>query len=118
MDDMVQVEGSSGGEGAVAPEKKKGPRLIDRTRGERWRIPRSLRGPLINRLGQIIKNPTASDREVLAAASALLSASKINLANIDLTMKVLQHEELEEQLTALEHKLDGVEAGVPGSPKK
>ncbi len=37
--------------------------------------------------------------------SAILTASKINLANIALTIKVQTHEELEERVTELEGKV-------------
>ena len=41
----------------------------------------------------------------LSAVSAILTASKINLANIALTMKVQTHEELEERMKELEGKV-------------
>ena len=59
-----------------------------RLQGERWAIPGSLRLPLVERLGEIVRDPEAPHRDVLSAVSAILTASKINLANIALTMKV------------------------------
>ncbi len=38
--------------------------------------------------------------------SAILTASKINLANIALTIKVQTHEELEERVTEIERMAD------------
>jgi hypothetical protein len=42
------------------------------------------------------------NREVLAAVSAILAASKINLANIGVSLKVHEYEELEQRITELE----------------
>ncbi len=71
---------------------------------ERWAIPGSLRLPLVERLGEIVRDPEAPDRDVLSAVSAILTASKINLANIALTIKVQAHEELEARMTELERR--------------
>jgi hypothetical protein len=76
-----------------------------RLQGERWAIPRSLRRPLVERMGEIVRDPEAPHRDVLSAVSAILTASKINLANIALTMKVQTHEELEERVKELEGKV-------------
>ena len=72
------------------------PRLMERTMRERWAIPRSLRRPLVERLSKIVRDPEAPHRELLSAASVILMASKINLANIALAIKVQKHKELEE----------------------
>ncbi len=72
---------------------------------ERWAIPGSLRLPLVERLGEIVRDPEAPHRDVLSAVSAILTASKINLANIALTIKVQTHEELEERVTEIERKV-------------
>jgi hypothetical protein len=85
--------------------------LMDRTIRERWEIPASLRGPLVGRLSRIICDPNTPHREVLSAVSAIMTASKINLANIDLTIKVQQHEELERRITELERRLGAKNAG-------
>ncbi len=73
---------------------------------ERWPIPGSLRLPLVERLGEIVRDPEAPHRDVPSAVSAILTASKINLANIALTIKVQTHEELEERVTEIGRKLD------------
>ena len=88
---------------AIKPRR---PRLIERAMRERWAIPGSLRQPLVDRLGEIIRDPEAPHRDVLSAVSAILTASKINLANIALTIKVQVHEELEERMTEIERKLE------------
>ena len=72
---------------------------------ERWAIPGSLRRPLVERLGEIVRDPEAQHRDLLSAVSAILTASKINLANIALTIKVQTHEELEERMTEIERKV-------------
>jgi hypothetical protein len=76
--------------------------LMGRAIDERWSIPEGLRGPLIQRLADIVGDPSATTRDVLAAASALMTASKINLANIETTMRVQNHEEIEQRLTEVE----------------
>jgi hypothetical protein len=81
---------------------------------ERWGIPGALREPLIARLSEIFRDRTASHREVLSATSAILTASKINLANIALTIKVQTHEELEARMTEIERRLDKREAKTGG----
>ena len=81
------------------------PRLMDRAMREKWAIPGSLRRPLVERLGEIVRDPEAPHRDVLSAVSAILTASKINLANIALTIKVQTHEELEERVTEIERKV-------------
>ncbi len=73
---------------------------------EKWAIPGSLRRPLVERLGEIVRDPEAPHREVLSAVSAIPTASKINLANIALSIKVQKHEELEERVTEIERQLD------------
>ncbi len=78
---------------------------MDRSTRERWAIPGSLRLPLVERLGEIVRDPEAPHRDVLSAVSAILTASKINLANIALTIKVQTHEELEERVTEIERKI-------------
>ncbi len=77
---------------------------MDQAIHERWVIPGSLRLPLVERLGEIVHDPKAPHREVLSAVSAILKASKINLANITLTMKVQTHEEFEDRVTEIERK--------------
>ncbi len=48
--------------------------------------------------------------DVLSAVSAILTASKINLANVALTIKVQTHEELEERVTETEQRIDAARA--------
>jgi hypothetical protein len=81
------------------------PDLMARVLRERWGVPGSLRRPLIERLDQIIRDPGSPHREVLSAATAILAASKINLANIAMTMKVKRLEELEKRMDEIERDL-------------
>ncbi len=81
------------------------PGLMGRAMRERWAIPGSLRRPLVERLGEIVRDPEAPHRDVLSAVSAILTANKINLANIALTIKVQRHEDLEERVTEIERKV-------------
>ena len=82
------------------------PRLMLRAMRERWPIPGSLRRPLVERLETIIRDTNAPSRELLMAVSAILTASRINLANIALTIKVQTHEELEKRMTEIERKIE------------
>jgi hypothetical protein len=66
-----------------------------------------LRGPLIERLDQIVRDPSAAPRDVLAAAGARMAASKINLANIATSINAQVHEELEQRRTRMEEALAG-----------
>ena len=61
---------------------------------------------MIDRLIRIIDDETSPNREVLSAVSAILAASKINLANIGLTLKVHEYEELEQRLTEIERQIE------------
>jgi hypothetical protein len=82
------------------------PRLMPRAMRERWPIPGSLRRPLVERLAEIILDRNAAPRDVLMAVSGILTASKINLANMALTIKVQTHEELEERMSEIERTID------------
>ena len=73
-----------------------------------------MRGPIIDRLVRIIHDETSPNREVLSAVSAILAASKINLANISLTMKVHEHEELEQRMTEIERHIEEETSGKRG----
>jgi hypothetical protein len=86
------------------------PRLMGRAMRERWAIPASLRRPLVERLGEIVRDPEAPQLDVLSAVSAILTADKINLANVAFSIKVQRHEELEERVTEIERR-----AGLGGA---
>ena len=66
---------------------------------------------MIDRLIRIIDDETSPNREVLSAVSAILAASKINLANISLTIKVHEYEELEQRLTEIERQIEEESGG-------
>jgi hypothetical protein len=53
----------------------------------------------------IKRDPNAPHRDVLSVVRAILTASRINLANIALTHKVQVHEELEERMTEIERMI-------------
>jgi len=69
---------------------------------ERSRIPIPLRRTVIDRLGQIVEDPAAGPREVTSAAKAILSASKINLANISVSVNAINELELEARVREIE----------------
>jgi len=73
---------------------------------KRWAIPPALRTSLVDQLGQIVRDPRAGPRDVITAAKALLAASKINLQSVSVTIKAQVHEELEDQMTDIERRLD------------
>ncbi len=56
-------------------------------------------------MGEIVRDREAPHREILPAVSPKLTARKINLANIALTIKVQTHEELDERVTQIERKV-------------
>ena len=93
---------------------RRGPRLMKRVMHERWAIPRSMRQPLIERLGEIVRDTEAPARDVLAAVSAILAASQINLANIAMTIKVQEVEELKQRLEEVERIIDARDASQGG----
>jgi hypothetical protein len=96
-----------GGLGGASKRGIRDTRLVAKALRERWPIPKTLRGPLIERLAQIVQDPDASPREVTAAAKAILSASKINLDAIGATIKAHEHEELAERVGELERQIGG-----------
>jgi hypothetical protein len=98
-------ESEQNSEDRKTSKKQRRPRLIERAMRERWAIPGSLRQPLVDRLGEIVREPEAPHRDVLSVVSAILTASEINLANIALTIKVQRHEELEERMTEIERTI-------------
>jgi hypothetical protein len=93
--------------------ERRAKRLVARAQHEHWGIPRDLRRPLIDRLGEIVRDPTTGPRDVISAARAILSASKINLDNISAAIKADQHTVLERRMTELEQSLEKRES--PGS---
>jgi hypothetical protein len=98
-------------------------RLVERALRERWPIPKALRRPLIERLGKIVQDPKASTREVVAAARAILAASRLNLERLGVAAKLWESEEIGALLTALELRVDELEqdqasSGVPLNPDR
>jgi hypothetical protein len=85
---MGQPEGGLGGTTGRAIRDT---RLVERALAERWPIPKSLRGPLIDRLAGIVQDPASSPREATSAAKAILSASKINLDVVSAIIKASVH---------------------------
>jgi hypothetical protein len=81
---------------------------------ERWRIPKALRGSLIARLGRIVEGTESDPREVISAAKAVLSASKINLENISVAVQAIEQLNLEARLTELERTYEEQQQGWPG----
>jgi hypothetical protein len=59
---------------------------------------------LIARLAAIVQDSNASRREAIAAAKAILAASRINLEGIGAIIKAHQHTELAERVAALEQQ--------------
>jgi hypothetical protein len=65
-----------------------------------------MRGSLIDRLGGILEDAGSGPREVTSAAKVILSASKINLANVSAAVKAIEQLDLEARITEIERKLD------------
>jgi len=79
---------------------------VERALRERWRIPKAMRGTLIDRLGRILEDEGSGPREVTSAAKAILSASKINLENVAVAVKAIEQMDLEVRMTDIERRLD------------
>jgi hypothetical protein len=115
---MNELGSTSGAEEDGGDEKngpQSGARLIELMERDRWTVPTTLRVPLLVRLEEIVSDPTSDRRDVLAAASAIIAASKLGLANIELTIKVKEVEELEIRMNELERQLDVREGGSKSS---
>jgi len=67
-----------GGSGGTCTRNTRQTRLVERALRERWRIPKAMRGTLIERLGRILDDAGSGPRQVTAAAKAILAASKIS----------------------------------------
>jgi hypothetical protein len=98
-------------------------RLVERALRESWPVPQALRRPVIERLGKIAQDPGASPREAVAAARALLAASRINLESTAVAAKLRETEKIDARLDELEAKLDELEqdqasAGGPLNPDR
>jgi len=102
---------SQGGSGGTCTHDTRQTRLVERALRERWRIPKAMRGTLIERLGRIVDDAGSGPREVTSAAKAILTASKINLQNITVSIKAHEHDELEDRMTEIERQLKEREAG-------
>jgi hypothetical protein len=57
---------------------------------------------MLTRLGQVVADPNAKLRAVLAASKTLTALSKINLQVVDVAMRAEVHEDLGRRLEALE----------------
>src|SRR5271166_506387 len=95
---------TAGGSGGDCRRRVQDVRLVERALCERWPIPKALRRPLIDRLGEIVQDPDATPREITSAARAILTASKINLETITATIKADEHETLVERVEELEKR--------------
>ena len=97
---------SQEGSGSRSARTRRGNRLTNRAIRERWLIPPALRTSLVDQLGQIVQDSNAGPRDVISAAKALLSASKVNLQSVSVTIKAQLHEELEDRMTEIERELE------------
>jgi hypothetical protein len=77
-------------------------RLIERALREQWDVPPERRPAVIAYLLDVVQAAHAGDREKIAAARALLSASKQNLEALKMAMEAEEFEELRARLEAVE----------------
>ena len=68
----------------------------------------------VNELGKIVQDSRAGNRDVISAAKALLSASKINLQSVSVTIKARNEEELEVRMTEIEREIEVRKSNRPG----
>jgi hypothetical protein len=113
---MSEPEGGLGGRSGRGIRDT---RLVERALRERWPITKALRRPVVERLGKIVQDPKASPREAVAAARALLGASRINLERLGVVARVGEIEEIAALLGELEKKVDELEQDqiTPGQPR-
>src|SRR5688572_3876544 len=102
---MSQPQPQGGSGGATAPGIRT-TRLVERALRERWPIPRRLRKPLIGRLYEVVEATGSSPREVVSAAKAILSASKLNRETITASIRAREHEEVLRRVEELERRAD------------
>jgi hypothetical protein len=69
---------------------------------ERWVIPVKLRRSVVLRLGEVLEQPGIGHREMISAVKAILTASKINLQNVGVTMKAQEFVDLIPRIEVLE----------------
>ena len=100
---MSETQGGSGGR---CIQNKRQTRLVARALRERWNIPTEMRGTVIARLGQIVDDSKTEPREVISAAKAILSAGKLNLDNIEIAIKAIEHLALEARMTEVEQLVE------------
>ena len=101
-------------EGDRNARRRRRDRLTARALRERWAIPQAMRRALMERLCEIVKDTDVAPREVISAARAVFSASKINLANISASIKAETHEDLERRMTKIEQAIEAKKRGWSG----
>jgi hypothetical protein len=77
-------------------------RLAERALREGWPVPEELRPELVRILVDLARSGAASPRERTAAIKVLLSASKLNLETLRVSMAAEEFEELRARLARLE----------------
>ena len=104
MDEQSPDEnpGGSGGETGL-----KDARLAARAAAEAWPIDPRVRRLVMNNLSRMALDPKSKPRLALAAAKALLGASRHNLAVLDAEARAVEHEELKAQVEDLERRAAG-----------
>src|SRR4051794_6745986 len=100
---MADQVGGSGGESVQTTTRDV--RLLSRALAESWDIPADTRLAIVERLGDVVKDPQAKLRAVLAASKTLATFSRINLTVVDAAIRARAHEELEARVADLEARL-------------
>jgi hypothetical protein len=76
--------------------------LIERALREQWDIPPERRPAIVAYLLDVVQAAHAGDREKIAAARALLSASKLNLEALKMAMEAEEFADMRARLEAVE----------------
>jgi hypothetical protein len=97
--------------GHSGPSGVRDTRLLERALREDWPIPEAIRRPLMVRLARIALDKSSSPRNAIAAARAILAASKNNLASIPIAIAAELHQETLDRISELEKKLDQSNGG-------
>jgi hypothetical protein len=107
---MSETQGGSGGRHA---RRRRLDRITDRALREHWRVPGARRDLMIEPVYQIVTNPAAKPRDVIAAFNTILSACRSNLQSVSTVIKAREHEELATRMVEIERRL-GIGEGSVG----
>ena len=114
MADHQAPPGGSGGEPADRRRRIHDVRLFARALRETWPIPKDMRPVVIERLREVIEDTDSSPREVTAASTVILQASRINLDVVATAVKAREADDLADRMAVVEDRLRDRAGNTPG----